>query len=240
MYVPLSTSLKHDARSARRAGYFVAKRVIDVVGAGTLLLLTLPVLLVVSVLIALDSKGPVIYRQTRIGSRRVVRNGTVTWTPREFTIYKFRTMLKDAPRSTHEEYMRGFIGATGDERCRYVSDGLYKLTNDPRVTRVGRVLRKLSIDELPQLWNVLKGDMSLVGPRPALPYEVEMYKDWHLARLNTPQGLTGLWQVSARSQVDFDESVKLDLQYIAKQSILVDLLILLKTPFVAVMAKGGA
>src|SRR5690554_5099401 len=213
MYVPLSTSLNHDARSARRAGYFVAKRVIDVVGAGTLLLLTLPVLLVVSVLIALDSKGPVIYRQTRIGSRRVVRNGTVTWTPREFTIYKFRTMLKDAPRSTHEEYMRGFIGATGDERCRYVSDGLYKLTNDPRVTRVGRVLRKLSIDELPQLWNVLKGDMSLVGPRPALPREVAGWSPEAHERLRVKPGLTGMWQVHGRSAAAFDDYVRYDLYY---------------------------
>lgn len=239
MYIPAQTSLRQKSHGPH-AGYFLAKRTFDIALSAILLTLALPVLIIVAVIVRLDSDGHVIYSQRRVGSRRSWMDGQPVWVAREFTIYKFRTMYKDAPKATHEEYMRGFITAAESSKQRFEVDGVYKLTNDPRVTRVGRLLRKLSIDELPQLWNVLKGDMSLVGPRPALPYEVELYQDWHAGRLNTPQGLTGLWQVSARSQVDFDAAIQLDLEYIERQSLLFDLQILARTPGAALRAKGGA
>lgn len=193
------------------------KRIIDIVVASTGLLLTLPVFAITALLIRITSKGPVFFRQTRCGL-----NG------RNFTMYKFRTMCHDAEIKlmdvTHLNRMSGPV---------------FKAADDPRITRVGRLLRKLSIDELPQLWNVLKGDMSLVGPRPPIPDEVEKYERWQRRRLSMRPGITCLWQVSGRNIVDFDEWMQLDLKYIDNWSLWLDVKLMLKT-LPAVLSTAGA
>lgn len=227
------------SNSKRR--FLRVKRAMDVIGSLILLLLFAPLMIVVAILVALDSRGPVIYRQERIGSRVRWEDGVAIWEPKSFTMYKFRTMTSGAPTATHEEYARAFV--TAHEVANPDPHGphaLYKLTDDPRVTRVGHALRKYSLDELPQLWNVLAGDMSLVGPRPAMAYEYDVYEDWHKQRLTAIPGLTGLWQVTGRCSVTFDESVRLDLRYIEQQSVLLDVSILMRTLSVVLNAKGGA
>lgn len=225
----------------QRRLYFIAKRWLDIVVSGALLLALSPLLLVVALLIVLDSPGPAIFRQERVNLRRRVVDGQPVWQVGTFTFFKFRTMVNDADPSKHREYVRAFI--ENDEATMKAVQGtdteMRKIVHDPRVTRLGALLRKTSIDELPQLWNVLKGDISLVGPRPPIPYEVEVYKPWHRQRLATIQGVTGLWQITARSSADFDEMVKLDLDYIERQSFWLDLEILVKTP-VAVLKSRGA
>ncbi|MGE5619283.1 MAG: undecaprenyl-phosphate glucose phosphotransferase [Sphingomonadaceae bacterium] len=195
----------------------VVKRVLDVVVAVVALTLLSPLLLLVALAIKLDSPGPVLFRQVRVG-----RDGL------PFTLYKFRSMRRDAEQQL--EQLQALNEATGP---------LFKIRDDPRMTRVGRLLRRSSIDELPQLINVLKGEMSLVGPRPPLPHEVEKYEDWHLRRLEASPGLTGLWQVSGRSEIPFDEMVMLDIYYIENWSLGLDLSILLRT-IPAVLSGGGA
>jgi exopolysaccharide biosynthesis polyprenyl glycosylphosphotransferase len=185
----------------------VAKRLMDVVLAGLGLVISAPLLALIALAIKLDSPGPVIFRQTRVG-----RGGV------PFTCFKFRSMFVDA--ESRLPLLRQQNEATGP---------LFKMRDDPRRTRVGRVLRRMSLDELPQLWNVLKGEMSLVGPRPPLPSEVEAYAPWHLRRLEVSPGLTGLWQVSGRSDLTFDEMVLLDIYYIENWSPALDLRILLRT-----------
>lgn len=220
----------------RRGGYRVAKRVFDVVASLLLGLLVLPLLLVVALLIKLDSRGPVFFVQDRVRARRPSRSGVAKWRTEPFPFYKLRTMYVDADTRVHErymaEYMSGHVAGPGE-------GGTYKLNNDARITRVGRLLRKYSIDELPQLWNVLRGDMSLVGPRPALPYEVARYETAHLGRLMCPPGLTGWWQVKGRALTAFDEMVALDLEYVRRCSILMDLRILVVT-VPAVLSGRGA
>jgi exopolysaccharide biosynthesis polyprenyl glycosylphosphotransferase len=194
-----------------------AKRAFDLLLAGTGLVLSLPVWAAVAVAIKLTSAGPVLFRQQRVG-----RGG------QRFTLLKFRTMVVDA-----ERLLDGL-------RERNEADGpLFKLRDDPRVTRVGRWLRRTSLDELPQLLNILKGEMSVVGPRPPLPDEVAAYEDWQLDRLEAPPGLTGLWQISGRSQLTFDEYVRLDLYYIENWSLAYDLFIVAKT-IPMVLASRGA
>ena len=190
-------------------------------------LLLLPFWLLIALLIKLDSKGPVFYKQERVGM-----DGRV------FLFYKFRTMRPDADDATHREFQRRYIA--GQPEVKLASDGrpVYKLQTDPRITRVGRWLRRLSLDELPQLLNVLRGDMSVVGPRPPIPYEVESYELWHRKRLDMKPGMTGLWQVSGRNRLPFDEMVRLDLFYIENWSLLLDLKIILKT--LPVMLRGDA
>ena len=168
------------------------------------LLLCAPSFLVIATAIRLSSKGPAFFRQQRVG-----RYGT------PFVFLKFRTMHIDNDAHIHKEYVKQLIaGQAKPQPSNANCQGIYKLTNDPRVTRVGAFLRRTSLDELPQLWNVLKGEMSLVGPRPAIPYEVEAYEIWHRRRvLEAKPGITGLWQVSGRSRVKFDEMVRLDVQY---------------------------
>ena len=203
------------------------KRPLDVAGSAVLLLLLVPVFLLVAVLVKLTSPGPVFFRQTRVG-----QGG------RHFTMLKFRTMRVDADEALHHEFATRFIRSSAD-MCR---DGraVFKITNDPRVTPIGRFLRETSLDELPQFWNVLRGDMSLVGPRPPLPYEVEHYRAWHWHRvLHAKPGLTGLWQVVGRSRTTFDEMVRLDLRYARTCSLRTDLGILLATP-AAVVSRSGA
>lgn len=206
--------------------YLASKRVLDVIGAGLALILLSPVLLLLAVLIRQDSDGPVLFKQTRIG-----RFG------RPFTCYKFRTMYVNTSDEAHrafvEAYSRAQVTANNP-------DAPFKLARDPRITPLGRFLRRSSLDELPQLFNVLMGDMSLVGPRPDVPYSVALYKDWHKLRLATQPGLTGLWQIKGRGRVSFDEGMRLDCEYVQTQSLRLDMEILLKTVPAVLSMRGAA
>jgi lipopolysaccharide/colanic/teichoic acid biosynthesis glycosyltransferase len=206
----------------------VIKRSLDLACSLILLTILAPVFAAIAALVWLGSPGPVLFRQTRVGRYGV-----------PFTMLKFRTMHVDADHSIHELYISEFIA-----RNRPAANGrtgeTFKIENDPRVTRVGRLLRKASLDEIPQLWNVLRGEMSLVGPRPPLEYEVERYKPWHLRRiLDTKPGMTGLWQVTGRSRTTFDEMVRLDLRYARSHSLATDLKILLATVEAVRNGKGA-
>jgi lipopolysaccharide/colanic/teichoic acid biosynthesis glycosyltransferase len=224
-----------------RAAYHFLKRALDLTVATLALLVLCPVMALAAVLIILDSGWPVIFAQQRIGALRWTREGFAYWRRSTFTCYKFRSMAKGANPSRHQAFATAFIRNDHQTMAAVQGNdnGIHKLVDDPRVTRVGRFLRKSSLDELPQLWNVLKGDMSLVGPRPPISYEVDEYKPWHWQRLQTQPGLTGLWQVTARSSAEFDEMVELDIQYIKRQSFWLDLKILLKTPLVVLSGKGA-
>jgi len=216
------------SRLERRAIDDGIKRGLDVVGSLTLLMMLSPLLLLIAALVKLSSHGPVFFRQVRVGQMM-----------KPFTMLKFRTMYSDADHRPHHEFVSSFIKASGQvhEPGR---NGFFKLTNDPRVTPVGRILRKTSLDELPQLWNVLRGDMSLVGPRPPLPYELEQYRPWHRRRvLEAKPGITGLWQVAGRSRTTFDEMVRLDLRYARTRSLWTDIKILLMTPAAVISGKGA-
>ncbi|MBI5667922.1 MAG: sugar transferase [Chloroflexi bacterium] len=224
--------------------YLILKRLFDMTVAAVLLFVLSPLMLAIIIAIRLDSSGGAIFAQERVGTRVRVKNGQRHWYIYPFVVYKFRTMRQDADSELHRAFVKALIEKDtstiqqmqGDE---VPEDTRYKLTRDPRVTRVGHWLRKTSLDELPQLWNVLKGDMSLVGPRPPLPYEVELYSPEHLRRLEAQPGLTGLWQVSARSAVDFDGMVALDVQYIEHQSFWEDLRIFFKTPLAVLKGRGA-
>jgi len=202
-------------------GREVFKRTLDIVCASVLLLLTWPILLVSAIAIKLTSEGPIIFRQERVG-----RNGRV------FHCYKFRSMYVENDPKYHRKFAREWIFDTEQSKQKDENKIVYKLTHDPRITPVGRVLRKFSIDELPQIFNVLKGEMSMVGPRPPLPYEVSLYRNWHLRRLDVMPGITGLWQVSGRNLLSFEEMVRLDLQYIENWSVWLEIKIILKTVWV--------
>jgi lipopolysaccharide/colanic/teichoic acid biosynthesis glycosyltransferase len=217
-------------KSSRKRLPLVIKRVIDIVGSGALLLVLSPFLILIMALIKLTSKGPVIYKQERLG-----RFGA------RFKCLKFRTMYSNNDPKIHQEYVQKFIaGKDGLNNSEGSDKPVYKLVKDPRVTFVGGLLRKTSLDELPQFWNVLRGEMSLVGPRPPVPYEFEVYDIWHRRRvLEVRPGVTGLWQVSGRNRTRFDEMVRLDLRYCQTWSIWLDLKILLATPK-AVFNGGGA
>jgi exopolysaccharide biosynthesis polyprenyl glycosylphosphotransferase len=193
------------------------KRAMDIVIAVSLMVVAVPLVLMLGIAIKLDSPGPMFYAQVRVG-----KGG------RRFRMYKFRSMSIDAEQQLEE--VRPLNEAGGP---------IFKIREDPRVTRIGNLLRKTSLDELPQLWNVLLGDMSLVGPRPPLPSEVEAYESWHHRRLTVNQGMTGLWQVSGRSLLSFEEMVNLDIYYIENWSIWLDLLILLRTMPIVVLARGA-
>lgn len=229
-----------EKREQRRL-YFVTKRVFDLVVASILLLVLSPLMLSIALLVVLDSPGPAIFTQKRIGLRRNGNGDRESWEIGTFDFYKFRTMYKDASAEVHRAYIQAFIENDKQEMARVqgAETKVRKIVNDPRVTRLGKFLRKSSLDELPQLWSVVKGDMSLVGPRPAIPYEVEMYKPWHGRRLEATPGITGLWQVAARSSVDFDDMVKLDIHYVEHQSFWLDLQILLETPLAVLRSRGA-
>jgi lipopolysaccharide/colanic/teichoic acid biosynthesis glycosyltransferase len=220
---------------------YLAKRVLDIVMSAFFLILLFPLFLVIAISIKLDSNGPIFYIQERVGSRRKKLGQYSYWRWETFPCYKFRTMKNNSHSTIHKNYVTAFIN--DDEAAMAALQGketkVRKLENDDRITRVGRILRKFSLDEVPQFLNVFLGDMSLVGPRPAILYEVELYKPWHFKRLTTKQGLTGLWQVTSRSSVSFDEMVQLDLKYIEDQSIWMDLKIILKTPIAMLTAKGA-
>jgi lipopolysaccharide/colanic/teichoic acid biosynthesis glycosyltransferase len=224
-----------------RRRYFTVKRVIDLTVSCVLLVLVAPLFPLIGIAIKLDSRGPVMFRQYRIRGRPT--GDRSSWALEPFTLYKFRTMVVDADPSLHRQYITAYID--GDHaRLATLRPGRkdgdsYRPLHDPRVTRVGTLLRKLSLDELPQLWNVVRGDMSLVGPRPPLPYEVARYRQPHLQRLGTPQGITGLAQIQGRCALRFDELIRLDLQYVTAQSIWNDLKILVRTVPVVLSRKGA-
>jgi len=208
----------------------VIKRAIDIVGSVALLIVLSPFLAVIVALIKLTSKGQVIYKQERLGQFGA-----------RFKCLKFRTMYTNNDPKIHQEYVQQFIaGKAGLDKSEGSDQPVYKLVKDPRVTFIGGFLRKTSLDELPQFWNVLRGEMSLVGPRPPVPYEFEVYDIWHRRRvLEVRPGVTGLWQVSGRNRTRFDEMVRLDLRYCQTWSIWLDVKILLATPR-AVFNGGGA
>jgi lipopolysaccharide/colanic/teichoic acid biosynthesis glycosyltransferase len=243
-----------------RRAYYATKRVLDILVAAMLLVMLLPIMILVSLAIYAYSPGPIFFAQERVGAKRRTNGKFFLWERKNFRCYKFRTMRLNADPAIHQAYIRALIENDQDKmqalqeaatRPRgLVSQGQpisshnaptipRKLVDDERVITPGKILRKLSLDELPQFWNVLKGDMSLVGPRPAIPYEVEMYKPWHLLRLQAQPGLSGLQQVKARCTEDFDEQVKLDIEYIKNQSIWLDLKIMLKTPLAIMSTKGA-
>jgi lipopolysaccharide/colanic/teichoic acid biosynthesis glycosyltransferase len=211
-------------------GYERVKRVLDIIAAVCLLILLSPLLLLIACAIKLYSPGPTLFVQERIGYDR--RTGRI----RRFKLYKFRSMHVNADSGVHLQYMRHLILNKEAPAGPHTTN---KMVGDRRITGVGRILRRSSLDELPQLYNVLRGEMSLVGPRPALPYEVECYADWHKRRLYTKPGLTGLWQIAGRNQVSFDEGVRMDIDYIEHMSLPLDLKILLLTPWAAISGKGA-
>jgi lipopolysaccharide/colanic/teichoic acid biosynthesis glycosyltransferase len=207
----------------RTATRLTGKRAMDITGASCLLLVLLPILAIIAVLVRCSSTGPILFRQQRVG-----KGGRV------FCLYKFRTMIDDSDPSSHEAYYRMLVAGCGER-----IGGVFKLANDPRITPIGRMLRRFSLDELPQLLNVLRGEMSLVGPRPPVPYEVELYGARERQRLSVTPGMTGLWQVSGRNMLSFQQMIDLDLVYIDRWSIWLDLLILLRTPVVVVTGRGA-
>ncbi len=206
----------------------VVKRAVDLCGAAAALLVLAPVLLAIAIAVKFSSPGAILFRQERVGR----------WGKR-FWMYKFRTMVAGNDPRIHQEYLRSFIRDGAPAAVTEDGTKLYKLTEDPRVTRVGAWLRGLSLDELPQLWNVLRGEMSLVGPRPCLPYEWEMYRPWQKRRLDVPPGCTGLWQVTARSHVGFEEMVILDLHYAHHGTIGRDLWLIAQTIPAMIRSRGG-
>ena len=208
------------------------KRGIDLVGSLVGLILLSPVLLIITLGVKLTSRGPVLFKQERVGQ----------W-GQTFTFLKFRSMYVNSDESSHKEYVTRLITQeNGTPSCGDPLKGqvIYKMTNDRRITALGNFLRKTSLDELPQFVNVLKGEMSLVGPRPPIPYECEIYDLWHRRRiLEMKPGITGLWQVRGRSRRTFDEMVRLDLKYISEWSLWLDLKILFKTPWIMISGDGG-
>jgi lipopolysaccharide/colanic/teichoic acid biosynthesis glycosyltransferase len=206
------------------------KRGIDLFGSALAVLIFLPCFLAIAAAIKLTSPGPILFRQQRLGRYGV-----------PFTFLKFRSMHAQNDSQRHREFVKQYIEGVGKSSPAESNGRVpYKITNDPRVTPIGRFLRRTSLDELPQFLNVLRGEMSLVGPRPPIPYEIEAYDIWHRRRLmEVKPGMTGLWQVKARSKVCFDDMVRLDLEYARKWSVRLDLLILLQTPR-AVLFGGGA
>jgi lipopolysaccharide/colanic/teichoic acid biosynthesis glycosyltransferase len=212
-------------RSLRRAAVGATRRALDILVAGGLLLALAPLLLLIALIIRLESGGPAVFRQQRLG------HGLS-----RFTILKFRTMHHEADVTPHREYVQSMIGRQdGSEHGR-----LYKLSVDDRVTRVGRILRSWSLDELPQLLNVLRGHMALVGPRPVIPYEVDLYPESYLGRFAVKPGLTGLWQVSGRNERTYGEMVRLDIEYAERASLLLDLSILARTVPILITRRGVA
>ena len=209
-------------------GYLYAKRALDILVSVSLLILLAPLLLLLALAIRLDSPGPVIFTQRRVG-----KGGRI------FHFFKYRSMYQHADPSVHREFARRYIRGEWNPRAGAARPGLFKPVDDKQVTRVGRFLRKTSLDELPQLFNILKGDMSLVGPRPSIAYELDEYAPWHWRRLEILPGLTGLAQIHGRSTLPFNEIVALDLHYIARQSLQMDIKILLQTIPVVLSCQGA-
>ena len=195
-----------------------------------MLMLSAPLFILIALAVKASSKGPVLFKQQRVGQYG-----------RHFTFLKFRTMQIDNDHGVHKEFITEFIAnRAGDHQLNGRGDGVYKLTKDKRVTRIGKLLRRSSLDELPQFLNVLNGDMSLVGPRPPIPYELAVYQTWHRRRvLEVKPGITGLWQVTGRSRVKFDEMVRLDLRYASTWTPWLDFKILMRTPLAVIRGVGA-
>jgi lipopolysaccharide/colanic/teichoic acid biosynthesis glycosyltransferase/GGDEF domain-containing protein len=207
----------------------LVKRVMDVCGAAAALAVLSPAFLILAAMVKATSQGPVFFRQQRVGRYGV-----------NFEFLKFRSMYVSTDAAIHKEYVRNFIAGKATASADASKKTVYKITNDPRVTWIGKIMRRTSLDEVPQFWNVLRGEMSLVGPRPPIPYEIEAYDIWHRRRLlESRPGITGLWQVHGRSKTTFDEMVRLDLQYSRMWSPMLDVKILLQTPR-AVLSGDGA
>lgn len=234
---PANPEPRSPPRSGRvTARYLRTKRVADTLCAVVLLLLLLPLFLLIALAIRLDSPGPVLFLQERAGARWTRRNRHLTWTERTFKILKFRTMKYRADQTLHRKHIDAYVSG---ELAAADVDAAYKLTDDPRVTRVGRFLRRSSLDELPQLINIIRGDMSLVGPRPVPCYEFAAYQEWQKERLHAVPGLTGLWQVRGRGRATFEESLRLDIEYVRKQSLVLDLYLLMLTLPAVVTGRGA-
>jgi lipopolysaccharide/colanic/teichoic acid biosynthesis glycosyltransferase len=212
---------------ARKQAVAALRRTFDVLFALALILLLSPILIAVAVAVRLDSRGPALFRQRRVGYRE-----------KEFTLFKFRSMRVDADPRGHREYVTALINGA-EANPDGGRENLYKLAVDNRITPVGRWIRHWSLDELPQLFNVVRGDMTLVGPRPAIAYEVAEYPSWYRKRFSVKPGLTGYWQVSGRSERTYEEMVRLDIEYAQRRSLGLDLSILLKTPWVVLSRKGA-
>lgn len=229
---PVTSSLQLEMARETNANKIslAAKRLIDIAGGLVGLLLCLPVFVIIALAIKLTSSGPVLFRQVRLGQHG-----------KKFTFLKFRSMYVNNDPTIHRQYVERFImGAAGTQQTARGHHTLYKLTADPRITTVGRLLRSTSLDELPQFINVLRGDMSLVGPRPPVSYEVDRYDLWHRRRLLAVKpGITGLWQVEGRSRVGFDDMVRMDIRYARSWSLWLDIKILLRTPVVVVSGDGA-
>ncbi|HEY8178625.1 MAG TPA: sugar transferase [Candidatus Limnocylindria bacterium] len=222
---PLSADAVASRGTFRRAAASRSKRAFDVAAATVLLVVTAPLTASIVILIRATSRGPIIYRQERIG---------LAGTP--FTLYKFRTMQAGAPVEVHEQFVAAMISTSAIAE----SPGIYKLQGDPRITRIGKWLRRMSLDELPQLVNVLRGQMSLIGPRPPLAYEVARYAPWQHERLSVRPGITGLWQVSGRNRLTYAQMCAVDIEYIRGWSFRRDLSIALRTPWAMFVDRGGA
>jgi exopolysaccharide biosynthesis polyprenyl glycosylphosphotransferase len=217
------------SKPADNGGHKVLKRGMDIAGSLLAILLASPLFLVIAALIKLTSEGPIVFKQARVG-----QGGKL------FVFFKFRSMYVNNDHSIHKDYVTRMIAGQKVAHDDGTATGTYKLVNDPRITRIGAFLRRSSLDELPQLFNVLRGEMSLIGPRPPLPYEVERYSLWHRRRVvDVKPGITGLWQVSGRNRTTFDEMVRLDLHYIVHWSLWMDIKILLKSPL-AIFSGSGA
>ncbi|HEX4020640.1 MAG TPA: sugar transferase [Acidobacteriaceae bacterium] len=216
-------------RDDGRKSFRVMKRMMDIALSGMALVLLAPVFLIIAAAIKMTSQGPVFFRQRRVGQYG-----------KSFVFLKFRSMYVNNDAGVHREYVKQLIAGNAAKNSDGNGDGVYKLTKDPRITTVGAFLRKTSLDEIPQFVNVLKGEMSLVGPRPPVPYEVEAYDIWHRRRLlEAKPGITGLWQVCGRSRVKFDDMVRLDLHYARTWSPWMDLKILARTPGAVVLGEGA-
>lgn len=201
----------------------ILNRTINILLSGLLITTCSPLIILIGLLIKITSRGKILIKQRRVGLNK-----------KTFEMYKFRSMYENVDHNLHREYFKDVVLKKRKNR------GLYKLTDDPRVTTIGRILRKFSLDEIPQFFNVIMGDMNIIGPRPAIPYELEFYKDWHFFRFNVKPGITGYWQVSGRNKWDFDTMVRMDIHYINNRSFPFDLVIIIKTPLAMFFERASA
>jgi lipopolysaccharide/colanic/teichoic acid biosynthesis glycosyltransferase len=222
--------------AASRTLYPIAKRTTDLVLAAVLLVILAPLLVIIAVAVKLDSRGPILFSQERVGTRWVRRDGMTRWRLELFKVYKFRSMIADADSGVHERHVAAMANRPAKSGP---STRSIKLEGDERITRVGRYLRLTSIDELPQLINVLRGEMSFVGPRPVPLYELARYRPEHMRRFTVLPGISGLWQVRGRCALSFWEMVSCDLEYADKQSFWTDLKIMVRTIPAVVSTRGA-
>ncbi len=233
----LSDDKNYLVGSTHQASYHLVKRLIDLTLAIIALILLSPLLLLIALGIKLDTPGPILFVQQRVGARRHTKTDTTYWEIITFPCYKFRSMMHNADPALHQTHITAFI--TGQLEGDHSDHARFKIEDDPRITRVGNFLRKTSLDELPQLLNVIKGNMSLVGPRPVPIYEVDQYQTSHYGRLAALPGVTGFWQIKGRGTSTFEEMIDMDLDYVAQRSLSFDLTLLIAT-IPAVLTRRGA